>query len=285
MNEINKDTNNTNTNVSDVSNEINETKMDITNEEFVLQENDTSGVRKSTVFYEQWYKTIKNLPPREREKAYKYIFDYAFYGIEPEDKTGDKTKRDKTTMSYVVYSMAKPNIDSAKKRYDMATESGQKGGRPKKVTGEILEKIVELRKNGLTQKEVANELSLSLKTIQRVERDISQNHNDNVNDNVNVNENDNSVASVEDNTSGLAVARTVASLQTTETAEEVDFQSTLNCFSNKRLKSIIDDKISECITKNYPKETIIESISKEFSGTFYQCNKDTVIEYVSRRLV
>lgn len=147
-------------------------------------------VRPSTVFYEQWYQIIKELPLKERDKAYKYIFEYAFYGIEPE--------RDKTTsMSYVVFGMAKPNIDSAQKRYDAATESGQKGGRPKKVTEEVVEKIMELRKNGMTQREVADKLSLSLKTIQRVEKDKSQNHNENVNDNVN--DNINNVAFSENN--------------------------------------------------------------------------------------
>lgn len=139
--------------------------------------------RPSTVFYEQWYKTIKDLPTKERDKAYKYIFEYAFYGIEPE--------RDKSpSMSYVIFGMAKPNIDSAQKRYDAATENGQKGGRPKKVTEEVREKIQELRKNGMTQKQVAIELGLSLKTIQRVEKDKSQNHNEN--DNVNINDNVNS---------------------------------------------------------------------------------------------
>ena len=131
-------------------------------------------VRPSTVFYEQWYQILKELPLRERDKAFKYIFEYAFYGIEPE--------RDKTTsMSYVVFGMAKPNIDSAQKRYDTAKEYGSTGGRPKKVTEEVVEKIMELRKNGLTQKEVASELNLSLKTIQRVEKDKSQNHNVNAN--------------------------------------------------------------------------------------------------------
>lgn len=175
------------------NNEINETKEDI-----------TFDVRQSTVFYEQWYKTIKGLPLKERDKAYKYIFEYAFYGIEPE--------RDKTTsMSYVIFGMAKPNVDSAQKRYDAATGNGQKGGRPPKVTELVRANILELRKNGMTQKQVASELGLSLKTIQRVEKDISQNHNENVNDNVNENINLNvNIVSSAENDKKLTVIKTSA---------------------------------------------------------------------------
>ena len=209
-------------------------------------------VRPSTVFYEQWYQTIKDFPPKEKEKAYKYIFEYAFYGIEPEK---DKT----TSMSYVVFSMAKPNIDSAKKRYDTAMENGQKGGRPKKVTEEVLEKIVELRKNGLTQQEVANELSLSLKTIQRVEKDISQNHNVNENDNVK------GVASVEDNTE-LADAQTVASLP----LKEFDFQSA-SSFSNAKITEIIGNFIKQGRSKT--------DVLAEFTDTknWYKCANEQAV--------
>ena len=236
---------------------VDETKQDI-----------SFDVRASAVFYEQWYQIIKDFPPKEKEKAYKYIFEYAFYGIEPERDNKDKT----LSMSYVVFSMAKPNIDSAQRRYDAAMENGQKGGRPKKVTEEVLEKIVELRKNGLTQKEVANELSLSLKTIQRVEKDISQNHN--VNDNVNVNENDNenSVASVEDNTE-LANAQTVASLQDASLPlKEFDFQSD-SSFSNENIVKIISNFIKQGHNKT--------DVVTEFTNLkgWYKCsNKQAVID-------
>ena len=204
---------------------VNETKEDI-----------GFDARPSTVFYEQWYQTIKDFPPKEKEKAFKYIFEYAFYGIEPE-----KPERDKTPpMSYVVFSMAKPNIDSAQRRYDAAMENGQKGGRPKKVTEEVQEKIVELRKNGLTQKEVAFELGLSLKTIQRVEKDISQNHNYNVNDNVNENVNENSVASYEDNTE-LADAQTGATHPTAD-AEPIEIFRNRTYKLDKFTKVSINDR-------------------------------------------
>ena len=223
---------------------VDETKQDI-----------SIDVRKSAVFYEQWYQIVKDFPPEERDKAFKYIFEYAFYGIEPEK---DKTN----SMSYVVFRMAKPNIDSAQTRYDAAVESGSKGGRPRKVTEEVIQKIVELRKQGLTQQEVALEVGLSLKTIQRVEKDISQNHN--VNDNVNVNENENCVASDEDNT-GLADAQTVAMLP----PKEFDFQSS-SSLSNERIVVIIDNFIKQGHNK--------DEVLAEFAGTknWYKCNEQAV---------
>ena len=106
----------------------NETKVDI-----------DFDVRPSTVFYEEWYNTLQGFTVKERDKAYKYIFEYAFYGIEPDIK-------DKTLPSYVAFRMARPNVDSAQKRYDESKENGKKGGRPKKVTEEVREKIQKLRK-------------------------------------------------------------------------------------------------------------------------------------------
>lgn len=206
-------------------------------------------VRQSTVFYEQWYQIIKELPPKERDKAYKYIFEYAFYGIEPE--------RAKTTsMSYVVFGMAKPNIDSAQKRYDVATENGQKGGRPKKVTEETREKIEKLRKNGMTQKQVATELGLSLKTIQRVEKDISQNHNENVNVNDNVNVNVNNVASNEGNTDSASPINNYSLLASKK--------KTYNDFSQKECDKIFAEsesgKTEEELAIDY--NTTIDVINK-----------------------
>lgn len=237
--------------------------------------------RPSTVFYEQWYQIIKSFPLKERDKAFKYIFEYAFYGIEPE--------RDKTTsMSYVVFGMAKPNIDSAQKRYDAATENGQKGGRPPKVTELVRTNILELRKKGLTQKQVAIELGLSLKTIQRVEKDISQNHNVNVNDNVN--DNNNNVASDEDNikvanapnAEGKPSASASDEAQQTETG--IDFKS--KCYlSNYRVQSAIDKTIKEINVNGHSHESMINYLIREFTGAFYQCDEDAIIKYANSKLI
>jgi len=252
--------------MKDVEEILDETKEDI-----------SFDVRQSTVFYEQWYKIIRELPLKERDKAFKYIFEYAFYGIEPEKE------RDKTSMSYVVFGMAKPNVDSAQKRYDEAKENGQKGGRPKKVTEEVREKITELRKNGMTQKEVAIELGLSLKTIQRVEKDKSQNHN--VNENVNDNDNVKSVASNEDNTK-TASPKTEAKLPTLSIikTKEFDFKSKLSSLSNERIKNAIDKTIDKLNENNSSYECMIDYLTKEFTGAFYQCDKNAIVEYLNIKI-
>jgi DNA-binding XRE family transcriptional regulator len=212
---------------------VEETKQDI-----------SFDVRASAVFYEQWYQTIKDFAPKERDKAYKYIFEYAFYGIEPEKPNGDKTP----PMSYVVFKMARPNIDSAQKRYDAAIENGNKGGRPKKVTEEVVKKIVELRKKGLTQTEVALEVGLSLKTIQRVEKDISQNHNVNVNENVNGNDDANvkGVASTDVNTE-TASPITESSTPQPPTPTELTYEeevAVINAFRNRKKPIEISKELS-----------------------------------------
>ena len=43
-------------------------------------------MRNTTIFYQDWYETIKGFEPEERLKAYEAIFAYAFEGVEPSDK-------------------------------------------------------------------------------------------------------------------------------------------------------------------------------------------------------
>lgn len=150
-------------------------------------------VRKSSVFYETWYEAISRLSKKEQLKAYKYILEYSFYHIEPED---DKS------LSYTIFIMAQPSIDSAQGKYDKSVENGKKGGRPPVANEEFVEKVLQGRKEGKTQKEVAAENGVSIRTIQRIERATRQNHNVNDNDNVNVNDdgNDNNDGSDEPET-------------------------------------------------------------------------------------
>lgn len=147
--------------------------------------------RKSSVFYEAWHEAISRLPKKEQLKAYKYILDYSFYHIEPEDDN---------SLSYAIFILARPSINSAQNRWDAASENGKKGGRPKKIDEN---KIFDLKDSGMTNNEIAKKLNISTKSVSRAldkRQNQTQNHNVNVNVNDNVNDNVdvNNVASLND---------------------------------------------------------------------------------------
>ena len=69
--------------------------------------------------------------------------------------------------------------------------------------------------------------------------------------------------------------------QTEET--EFDFKSKLTVITNKIVKKAIDKTIEE-IKDNYNHDEMINYLVKEFSGTFYQCDKEAIAEYVNSKL-
>jgi len=78
---------------------------------------------KSFVIYESFRDAIKHLPDIQRLEIIEMIFDYGFDGIEP-------IKDD--PILRLVFNLIKPNIDSAKNRYNACVANGKKGGRPPK---------------------------------------------------------------------------------------------------------------------------------------------------------
>lgn len=80
---------------------------------------DNEIVRSSTVFYESFVASTKDLPADEFKEAWMTIFNYAFYDEEPGELSPLLT---------MFYRMAKPNID----RNIQNRENGTNGGRPKK---------------------------------------------------------------------------------------------------------------------------------------------------------
>lgn len=119
---------------------------------------------KSMVFHGSFFEAIKDMPAEEFKKCACAILEYGLCGKEVE--TGGVER--------VVFSMAKPIIDSANLRYKNCVENGKKGGRPKKNN-----------QTGLTNK---NQNALDYENL-----------NDNVNVNDNVNDNDNVNVDVNDN--------------------------------------------------------------------------------------
>lgn len=80
-------------------------------------------MKESVVFYKSFYDAIKTIPQEYQLELYNAIFMYAFDEVEPSGLS---------PVANVIFTLAKPNIDSAQKRYSASVENGKKGGRPPK---------------------------------------------------------------------------------------------------------------------------------------------------------
>ena len=69
-----------------------------------------------------------------------------------------------------------------------------------------------------------------------------------------------------------------------EDKTEYNFKSKLNSLSNHRIKIAIDKKIEEINVNNHSYESMINCLIKEFTGAFYQWDKDAVIKYANSKL-
>ena len=77
--------------------------------------------KESTVFYKSFFDAIKNIPQEEQLQVYNAIFEYSFY---------EKTPKLNDGIAKALFTIMKPNIDSANARYRASVENGRKGGRP-----------------------------------------------------------------------------------------------------------------------------------------------------------
>ena len=117
--------------------------------------------KESTVFYKSFFDAIKNIPQEEQLQVYNAIFEYSFY---------EKTPKLNDGIAKALFTIMKPNIDSANARYRASVENGRKGGRPKK---ENLEKTQQKPKENLEETQI------------KPRQNLNDNDNDNDNDNVN----------------------------------------------------------------------------------------------------
>lgn len=116
-------------------------------------------MRESFIFYRSFYESLKTLKPREKQKLFEAICEYALNGVETDlDGAADG-----------MFKLLKPQLDANTRRY----ENGCKGGRPKKNQEETKTKP---KRNQTASKPKRN-----------------YNDNVNVNDNDNDNYNDNAV--------------------------------------------------------------------------------------------
>lgn len=79
-------------------------------------------MKDSFVFYRSFYESIKNLDKDTQLEIYSAICEYSL-----NDEIGELSP-----VATAIFTLMKPNIDSATKRYNASVENGKKGGRPKK---------------------------------------------------------------------------------------------------------------------------------------------------------
>ena len=138
----------------------------------------------SFVMYESVYKQIQILEKRlGAETAMKFlnaVMEFGLYGVIPEEESEVWLYGFEQTIT---------SIGRAKSRYAAAVENGKKGGR-KKTIDDI--KVIELKEQGLTNKQIAEKLGCSESSVEKISsahRKNRKNLNDNENENVNVNGN------------------------------------------------------------------------------------------------
>lgn len=138
----------------------------------------------SFVFYATNLEVIETLEETDKELANNFMKAIIEYGIYGEYENTNPIIK-------VLMVQAGFGIDKAKDRYATAVENGKKGGRPKTVDED---KVRELKGQGLTNKQIAEELKCSVSSVEKINaknRKNRKNLNDNVNDNENENENKN----------------------------------------------------------------------------------------------
>lgn len=79
-------------------------------------------MKDSFVFYRSFYESINSLDKDTQLEIFKAICEYSL---------NDEIK-ELSPVAKAIFTLIKPNIDSATKRYNASVENGKKGGRPKK---------------------------------------------------------------------------------------------------------------------------------------------------------
>ena len=113
----------------------------------------------SFVLYESVYKTFQRIYKRDKERAADYInavMEFGIYGVIPDDN-------DEAWMYGLDSAIA--SINAAKDRRKKNIEDGAKGGRRKKDVD--MEALLEMKKQGMTYQQMADEFGVSKSTIQR----------------------------------------------------------------------------------------------------------------------
>lgn len=118
------------------------------------------------VFYGSWRETLEGFAEDFGEEyAHEALWNLMLCA------TAGDIKTNKKSIIKWINSSCVNNINSAKDRYTKAVENGKKGGRPTEINSE---QITELKAEGLTNTQIANELGFSTKTVQRALKEVDK---------------------------------------------------------------------------------------------------------------
>lgn len=152
-------------------------------------------VKNSMVFYRSFWDTYKELP--DREMAREFLEAIIQYGLDERVDT-------KNPVVLAMMNSFKAILDSARIRYAKSIENGKNGGRPRQINHE---RVISLREEGYSQKDVSTILGISEKQVRNIENEVSRNKpvitGNNLNVNVNVNDNVNFNGNVNANEDGI----------------------------------------------------------------------------------
>ncbi len=111
--------------------------------------------KSSTVIYESAYSAIEYLQDNTSKwEAIRGLLRYGFYGESPESEN---------PFINMIYTQAIPSMKSAKQRYEKAVSDGKRGGRPTEVS---TEEIITMKSNGMTNKQIAEQIGCTTKNIE-----------------------------------------------------------------------------------------------------------------------
>ena len=133
------------------------------------------------VFYGSWRESLEGF----REEFGDDYAKEALWNLMLVATAGDIETERKSIIGFINGAVM-PNVNKAKDRYAAAVENGKKGGRPKKIDDD---RVLELKKQGMTNKQVAEALGCSISSIEKINAESRKNQKNQKNQDIIVIEN------------------------------------------------------------------------------------------------
>ena len=215
------------------------------------------NTKTSMVFYESAYAAINYLPTTELKwEATQGLLNYGFYGIEPES--------DNPFVS-MIYVQAIPSMRNAKERYDKAVDNGKKGGRPTEVS---TEEIMQMKQEGMTNKQIAAKLGCSVSNIENRVTTYKKTHPNNPNNlSVSVSVSDSVSSSVSESASASTLAE-----------EEREEKRELEDLEERELEALKKDFKARMLYKDIAAKYNLKLVTKEMCDSIDELIKAKVAE-------